>query len=257
MLLNERIVLITGASGGIGSAIAKEMLENGAFIVLSDYRAGLLNNTLVELRKTSTNFDVLELDVTSNESIEKGIQYVIEQYKRLDILVNNAGVCKIRPALEITPEDWDFVIDINLKGLFFCSQIAAKHMRKIGKGTIINIASNAGKVGFPDQADYNASKAGVINLTRCLAEEWAQYGINVNAVCPGAVRTKMLTDIADLIASKSNSDSEILLQSFAPQQLSRLINPSEVAQVVVFLASDSASIIRGQAINVDGGSTPY
>lgn len=257
MLLNEKIILITGSSGGIGTAIAQEMLEEGAFIILSDYRTDLLNNTIDELRKTNTHFDVLEFDVTSIDSIEKGIQYIVDQYGRLDILVNNAGICKIRPALDITPEDWDLVVDINLKGLFFCSQVAAKHMRKIGKGTIINVASNAGKVGFPDQADYNASKAGVINLTRCLAEEWAQYGINVNAVCPGAVRTKMLTEIAELIASKSISDPEILLQSFAPKQLGRLINPSEVARLVVFLASDDASIIRGQAINIDGGSTPY
>ena len=118
-------------------------------------------------------------------------------------------------------------------------------------------SSNAGKVGFPDQADYNASKAGVISLTRSLADEWAKYGVNVNAICPGAVHTKMLTDIAEQISFENDAGPETLLQSFAPNQLGRLILPSEVARGVVILSSDDASIIRGQSINVDGGSTPY
>ncbi len=257
MLLDEKIILITGSSGGIGISIAKNLLKEGAYVILSDYRTDFFDKSIPELKKINDHFDIIEIDVTSIESIENGFKYIVELYRKIDVVINNAGICKIRPALEITPDEWDQVLDINLKGLFFCSQIAAKYMRNIGKGSIINIASNAGKTGFLDQADYNAAKAGVINLTRNLAEEWAQYGINVNAVCPGAVRTKMLTDIAELIASKSNQDPEFLLQSFAPRQLRRLILPDEVAKVVVFLSSDNASIIRGQAINIDGGSTPY
>jgi NAD(P)-dependent dehydrogenase (short-subunit alcohol dehydrogenase family) len=257
MLLKDKITLITGASGGIGQAIAKAMALEGATIILSDLKQELLLPIEKALVTAGNKVESIEIDVSSVSSIENGIQEVCNKYGRIDILINNAGICKIRPALEITPEDWDLVLDINLKGVFFCSQIAAKQMIKQNCGKIINIASNAGKVGFPDQADYNASKAGVINLTRSLAEEWAQYGINVNAICPGAVNTKMLVDIADLISTKINADSEKLLDSFAPKQLGRLIDPSEIGQIVVFLSSDNAVIIRGQAINVDAGSTPY
>ncbi len=257
MLLKGKVVLITGAAGGIGKAIASEMLAEGAITILSDYSKKTLDPVENELSSSLNLVDAIALDVTSIESIKNGIQYVIEKYGHLDILINNAGICKLRPALDITPEDWDLVFGVNLKGLFFCSLYAARQMIKQGKGNIINIASNAGKVGFPDQADYNASKAGVINLTRSLADEWAEYGVNVNAICPGAVHTKMLTDIAEQISYENDAGPETLLQSFAPNQLGRLILPSEVARVVVILSSDDASIIRGQSINVDGGSTPY
>ena len=129
-------------------------------------------------------------------------------------------------------------------------------MRQDGGGAIVNIASNAGKVGYPSMADYNASKAAIMSLTRSMAAELAPH-INVNAVCPGGVRTDMLRGVADWLAERSGEDSESLLQNFPPEQLGRLIEPVEVGRVVAFLASERAHIIRGQAINVDGGETPY
>jgi len=257
MSFKNKVVLITGGSGGIGKAIAKEFLNEEATVILTDNKKSLISEAEVELAIYKERLNTKILDITSVESIRDCIQYIKEQHNQLDVLINNAGMCKIRPALEILPEEWDLVFNINLKGLFFCSQFAAKIMLENGQGTIINIASNAGKVGFPDQADYNAAKAGVISLTRSLADEWAKYNVNVNAVCPGAVETKMLVDIANLIAARDCYDPEQLLKSFAPKQLGRLISPSEVAKVVVFLASNKASIIRGQSINVDGGNTPY
>ena len=131
------------------------------------------------------------------------------------------------------------------------------HLRERGGGSIVNIASNAGKVGYPNMAAYNASKAAVINLTRSLAGEWAEYGINVNAVCPGGVATPMLSDVAEWLGPKIDLDPEELLAGMFPAQLGRHIQPVEVGRVVAFLLSPQASIIRGQAINVDGGDTPY
>jgi NAD(P)-dependent dehydrogenase (short-subunit alcohol dehydrogenase family) len=257
MFLENKVALITGGSGGIGRAIAREMANEGCDIILSDLNVDSVFLLEKELNNGKQRAISVAIDVTSLDSINKGVQQILSKFERIDILVNNAGICKIRPALEIIPEDWDLIFNINLKGLFFCSQVVARQMIKQKNGTIINIASNAGKVGFPNQADYNASKAGVINLTRSLAEEWSQYGINVNAICPGAVNTKMLADIADIIASQINENPDKLMQSFAPKQLGRLIDPIEIGRLVAFLASSNAAIIRGQAINVDAGSTPY
>jgi NAD(P)-dependent dehydrogenase (short-subunit alcohol dehydrogenase family) len=172
--------------------------------------------------------------------------------------VNNAGVVALDNVLDIPLKDWDLLFDVNVKGLFLASQLAARQMIAQGTGgSIVNIASNAGKVGFPAQAHYNATKAAVINLTRSMALELAPSKINVNAVCPGAVDTPMLLECAVWITERSGGDPRALVQTFAPPQLGRLIQPIEVGRVVAFLASDEAAIIRGQSINVDAGATPY
>ena len=144
---------------------------------------------------------------------------------------------------------------VNVKGVLLASQAAARHFP--GKGAIVNIASNAGKVGYRNMAGYNASKAAVISLTRSLSMEWVDKGINVNAVCPGGVATDMLKNVADFLGPRLGQDSGELLKTMVPQQLGRHIQPVEVGRVVAFLLSDAAEIIRGQSINVDGGDTPY
>jgi NAD(P)-dependent dehydrogenase (short-subunit alcohol dehydrogenase family) len=173
----------------------------------------------------------------------------------LDGLVNNAGIVRLGPADQTTPAGLDLEFAVNVKGVLLASQEAAK--RFTGKGAIVNIASNAGKVGYRNMAGYNASKAAVINLTRSLSLEWVEKGINVNAVCPGGVATDMLKSVADFLAPRLGQESGKLYDSMFPAQLGRHIQPIEVGRVVAFLLSDAAEIIRGQSINVDGGDTPY
>lgn len=257
MLLPNKVALITGANGGIGRGIATAFVKNGSNVVLSDNKISSLSDFANQLGKLNRKIITLEMDVTSSKSIKNGLRAILDAFGEINILVNNAGACIIHSFLEITEEDWDLIFDVNIKSIFLCSKIFSQQFIKQGGGKIINIASNAGKVGFPNQADYNASKAAVINLTRSLAEELSPMGINVNAVCPGAVRTNMLIEIAQKISSETNQNPEELLNSFAPKQLGRLIEPIEVGYVVAFLASDYASIIRGQSINIDGGNTPY
>jgi NAD(P)-dependent dehydrogenase (short-subunit alcohol dehydrogenase family) len=161
-------------------------------------------------------------------------------------------------ALDVAVVDWEAQMRVNVSGLFSCCQIVARQLIAQGDGgAIVNVASNAGKVGYPNMAGYNAGKAAVINLTRSLAAEWAEHRINVNAVCPGGVETPMLTAVAEWITSRRGGDARELVQRMVPAQLGRHIQPIEVGRVVAFLLSDAAAIIRGQSINVDGGDTPY
>ena len=155
----------------------------------------------------------------------------------------------------MTPAGLDLEFAVNVKGVLLASQEAAK--RFTSKGAIVNIASNAGKVGYRNMAGYNASKAAVINLTRSLSLEWVEKGINVNAVCPGGVATGMLKSVADFLGPRLGQEAGKLFDSMFPAQLGRHIQPIEVGRVVAFLLSDAAEIIRGQSINVDGGDTPY
>ena len=170
--------------------------------------------------------------------------------------MNNAGVVQMIAASDITPEAWRREFEVNVGGVMNGAQAA--RLAFAGKGgAIVNIASNAGKVGFPNMAAYNASKAAVINLTRSLAREWAPERINVNAVCPGSVATPMLRDVADQIAKETGRSSDELFAGMVPAQLGRHVEPIEIGRVVVFLLTEAAEIIRGQSINLDGGDTPY
>jgi meso-butanediol dehydrogenase/(S,S)-butanediol dehydrogenase/diacetyl reductase len=197
-------------------------------------------------------------DVVASEAIEEVISQFVEEFGSLDGLVNNAGVIKMQPADEVTRDAWDWQFDVNVWGLMNCSQLAARQMVAQGtRGTIVNVASNAGKVGYGNMAAYNATKAAVINLTRTLSTEWSPQGINVNAVCPGGVGTPMLRNAASWVAERIGMDADELYAGMKPNLMERHIEPIEVGRVVAFLLSNDASIIRGQSINVDGGDTPY
>lgn len=162
------------------------------------------------------------------------------------------------PALESSPDDWKLQFQVNVEALAECSRIAAAQMIAQGTGgSIVNVASNAGKVGYPNMAGYNATKAAVISLTRSLSAEWAENAINVNAVCPGGVDTPMLEEVAEWVGPRIGTAPKDLHANMTPAQLGRHIEPVEVGRVVAFLLSDRALIIRGQSINVDGGDTPY
>lgn len=257
-MLQNKIIAITGAGRGMGRGIAEACADAGATVVVGDVNYDAVQETAQIISGKGARALPLALDVTKRESIENALERAAEHFGRVDGWVNNAGVVKMDSALEASMHDWDWQFQVNVSGLFLCCQLAAKQM--IGSnsgGTIVNIASNAGKVGYNNMAAYNASKAAVINLTRALAAEWAQYNINVNAVCPGGVNTPMLLGVAEFYAARFGGDPHEMVKDMKPKQMGRHIEPLEVGRVVAFLLSDDARIIRGQSINIDGGDTPY
>jgi len=257
-MLQGRVVFVTGAGRGMGRGIAEAVAEAGAAVAVGDLELASVEETARGVVDAGGRALPVVLDVTDRASIEDAIARTVETLGRLDGWVNNAGLLRMGAALEAMVEDWDAHARVNVSGLFACCQAAARRMIAQGAGgAIVNIASNAGKVGYPNMAAYNASKAAVINLTRSLSAEWAPYRINVNAVCPGGVQTPMLAAVADWMASRGGGDAAHLLKQMVPGQLGRHVRPIEVGRVVAFLLSPQAAVIRGQAINVDGGDTPY
>lgn len=258
MLLKDKVIFVTGAGQGMGRGIAQAVAEAGAHVVVSDLRLEPVQETAKLVEASSQRALPVIADVLDAAEMKQAIRQAIEAFGRLDGWVNNAGVVKMDSALDISEEDWAFQFEVNVQGLFLCCQLAAKQMIEQGSGgAIVNIASNAGKVGYRNMAAYNASKAAVINLTRSLSTEWAEHQINVNAVCPGGVDTPMLLGVAEWVGQRIGSDPHELVKTMKPQQMNRHIQPIEVGRVVAFLLSDQARIIRGQAVNVDGGDTPY
>jgi meso-butanediol dehydrogenase/(S,S)-butanediol dehydrogenase/diacetyl reductase len=197
------------------------------------------------------------LDVTQAASLEAAASATTTAFGRLDGWVNNAGVLRLDAALDARAEDFEAQMRVNAQAVLLGCQTAARRMIGQGGGAIVNVASNAGKVGYRNMAGYNASKAAVVSLTRSLALEWAEHDINVNAVCPGGVDTPMLREVAEWLAPRLGQAPDALHAQMKPQQMERRIQPIEVGRVVAFLLTDAAAIIRGQSINVDGGDTPY
>jgi NAD(P)-dependent dehydrogenase (short-subunit alcohol dehydrogenase family) len=255
--LEGRVVLVTGAARGIGRGIAEAVAEAGADVVLGDVDPAV-EESAARLEGGRRRALGLRLDVTEPGSIDDAVARTLAAFARLDGWVNNAGTLRMDPALDAKPEDLEAQMRVNVSGLFSCCQAAARAMIGLGRGgAIVNVASNAGKVGYPNMAFYNASKAAVISLTRTLSAEWAPHGINVNAVCPGGVDTPMLQDVAEWLAPRLGTSPAELHAAMKPRQMDRHVAPVEVGRVVVFLLSDDARIIRGQSINADGGDTPY
>jgi len=258
MLLAGRVVFVTGAGRGIGRGIAEAAAEAGADLALGDLQEDALAETARLVEARGRRALPLRLDVTDRASVAAAVADGVAALGRLDGWVNNAGTLRMSPALELAEDDWDAQMGVNAAALLACCQTAAREMIRAGRGgAIVNVASNAGKVGFPDMAGYNASKAAVISLTRSLAAEWAPHRINVNAVCPGGVDTPMLRAVAEWLAPRRGIDPDELHRGMTPRQLGRHVQPIEVGRVVAFLLSDAALVVRGQAINVDGGDTPY
>ena len=258
MLLSDKVVLVTGAGRGIGRGVARAVAEAGGTVVATDLEPEAAEETARLAGEAGPPARALTLDVTDEKAVERALRQAAESFGRLDGLVNNAGVLTMGAALDLSAAEWARQFQVNVEALLACSRQAARQMIVQGTGgAIVNVASNAGKVGYPDMAAYNASKAAVISLTRSLAAEWAEHGINVNAVCPGSVDTPMLVGVAEWLAERSGGDPKALHREMTPRQLGRHIQPIEVGRVVAFLLSDQAAIIRGQAINVDGGDTPY
>lgn len=260
--LKDKVVFITGGGSGLGAAIGQACGTMGAKVILGDIRLENVGKAAEVLREDGMDVIAVEVDVTSEESVKKAFDKGVEAFGDITVLINSAGITRMQNIEDISMEEWDKVFAINVRGLFSCCQQFSNRLRDCKKGgAIVNIASNAAKVTFPGQAHYNASKAAVVNMTQSLAKELAPYGINVNAVCPGAVDTEMLRYCMEETIKNSPEGEEPAIEdlrgTWGPPQLGRLIQPIEVAKIVAFLAADEAAIIRGQSISIDGGNTPY
>ena len=256
--LRGKVVFVTGGGRGIGRGIAEACAEAGADVGIGDLRAEAAAETAALVEATGRHAHAVAMDVTLPTSLEAAVSAAVGTLGRLDGWVNNAGVLRLGAALDAPLEDFEAQMRVNAQAVLGGCQVAARRMiAQGGGGAIVNVASNAGKVGYRNMAGYNASKAAVISLTRSLSLEWADVPINVNAVCPGGVETPMLREVAEWLAPRLGQTPDALHAQMKPQQMQRRILPIEVGRVVAFLLSDAASIIRGQSINVDGGDTPY
>lgn len=246
--LRDKVALVTGARRGMGRAHALALAKQGARVVITDVDLNECQIVEGEVNSGGGEAICFRLDVSNAKEINQVFDEVVKKFGRLDILVNNAGIYVSRPALEITEEEWERMININLKGQFLCAQRAAKEMAKNKWGRIINIASVAsGQVGIGviGGAHYTATKGGIIGMTETLAIEWAPLGINVNVVAPGAIDTPMVQ-----AAQLPREAMDAMLQRVPLRRIGR---PEEVSAMVVFLASEEASYITGATFHVDGG----
>ena len=254
----DKVALVTGARQGMGRTHALALAGQGAKVVVTNRTIEGCQVVVDEIVSKGGEAVCFAMDVTNKAEIDQVFDEVIKKYGRLDILVNNAGIFVPKPALEITEEDWDKMININLKGQFLCAQRAAKEMAKNirhpstdgGGGRIINISSIASGgtgIGFIGAAHYAASKGGIIGMTETLATEWAELGVNVNAIAPGAIDTPMVREPGKELGKEINE--EILTRV----PLKRIGKPEEVSAMVIFLASEEASYVTGATFYVDGG----
>jgi NAD(P)-dependent dehydrogenase (short-subunit alcohol dehydrogenase family) len=247
------VALITGGGTGIGRACALAFAREGARVALAGRRREPLQAIAGEIQSAGGQALPLPCDVTSSEDAAKTIAAVTEHYSRLDIVVNNAGALLVASAEKTTEEDWQRILDINLKGTFLISRAALPALRRAGAGSIVNMSSVLGLVAMKDRAAYCAAKAGVVGLTRAMALDHAADGIRVNAVCPAIIETEL---IAHLFSSQP--DPQAALRSrLAMLPLGRLGTPGDVASLALFLAFDESSWLTGAALPLDGGLTAY
>ena len=239
----NRVAFITGASRGIGRATALTLCRAGFDIVVASPEIEKNEEVAAEIRACSGEAMTVNLDVTSADSVKQAFAKALAEKSRIDVLVNNAGVTRDGLAVRMKPADWDLVLRINLDGAFLCSQAALPSMMRNRWGRIINIASVVGQAGSAGQANYAASKAGLIGLTKALAQEMASRGITVNAVAPGYIATDMTAVLAE----------EVKAKILAAVPLGRMGKPEDIAMAVKFLASEDAAYITGHVLSVNGG----
>jgi len=245
MTLEGKVALVTGGSRGIGREVCLVLARNGADVGLLDINMEEAEKTAEDVRALGRRSKAFRADVTSQEDAEKVVEQMIEEFERIDILVNNAGITRDNLVLRMTPKEWDDVIAINLKGTFNYTTAVGQYMLRQRSGSIVNLASVVALVGNPGQANYCASKAGVIGFTKAVARELAGRSIRVNAIAPGFIKSEMTDAMSEVMREKM----------LASIPLKRAGTASDVADVVVFLASDASSYITGQVIVVDGGMT--
>lgn len=243
-MLNGKVALVTGASRGIGRAIAIELAQMGAKVAVNFSGSEAKANEVVdEIKGLGQEAIAIQADVANAESVSNMVKEVVETFGSLDILVNNAGITRDNLLMRMKEDEWDAVINTNLKGVFLCTKAVTRQMMKQRNGKIINIASIVGVSGNAGQANYVAAKAGVIGLTKTTAKELAPRNINVNAIAPGFITTDMTDELPHEVKE------EMLKQI----PLARFGEPSDIAKVVSFLASDNSKYMTGQTLHVDGG----
>jgi len=247
MSLVAKVAVVTGGARGIGAATAIALADAGARIVIGDLEAEAGRATA-----DAVGGEFVRADISRAADVEALMNAAVDRFGGLDVLVNNAGVVLANSALETSEEEWDRILAINLKGAWLCARAAVPHMIRRGGGAIVNVASNAGLVGFPNAAAYCASKGGLAHLTKAMALDFAPFKVRVNAVCPGHTRTPM----ADSFVA-SQADPEAFLDDFVRLQhpLGRMAEPEEIAHCIRFLAGDDASFVTGAVLPADGGFT--
>jgi 3-oxoacyl-[acyl-carrier protein] reductase len=244
MLLKDQAAIITGGARGIGRSIAEKFAAHGAHLAIIDVNPEAAESTAQELA-AQYNIKTLacKTDVSRSEDVEAMVKKVLDTFGRVDILVNNAGVTRDNLILRMKDDEWDLVININLKGVFVCTRTVIRHMAKARKGAIINLASVVGQMGNAGQANYTASKGGVIALTKTTALEFASRNIRVNAIAPGFINT----DMTKVLSEQAKAD---MLRDIP---LERMGDPEDIANACLFLASEMSSYITGHVLAVNGG----
>ncbi|NLX25022.1 MAG: 3-oxoacyl-[acyl-carrier-protein] reductase [Lentisphaerae bacterium] len=241
--LNDKVAVVTGAARGLGQAIAVKLAEAGADVALCDLKAEWLEETAGKVRALGRRAEMYGVNVADGESVAAGIKAIEKDFEKIDVLVNNAGITKDGLLMRMSEEDWDAVLDVNLKGVFLCTKAATRGMMKRRSGTIVNIASVIGLMGNAGQANYAASKGGVISFSKTVAKELASRNVRCNAVAPGFIRTAMTDKLDEEVQGK--------MKELIP--LGRFGEPEDVANVVLFLASDASAYVTGQVLSTCGG----
>lgn len=252
--LRNQTALVTGAGGGLGNAVAVSLAKAGVRVAINDVNSEAADAAVSSLREAGREALAVPADITDPEDVSALVAKVEDEWGQIDILVNSAGICPAGPLEECTPEEWDRVFAVNCRGAYLCTRAVLPAMQERKQGSIISIASNAGKTGEPFLVPYSASKFAVVGFTQALAQEVAPHKIRVNCVCPAMAETDMMKDLSHQYTRWRGGSSEEQEESFhAEIPWGRMTRPEDVANAVLFLASPSAEFFTGQALNISGG----
>ncbi|MBS4172000.1 3-oxoacyl-ACP reductase FabG [Bacillus sp. FJAT-49736] len=243
MRLKGKVAIITGAAGGIGFAAASKFAEEGAKVVIADFDASIGNAKADELTSKGYEAKFVQVDVSSRDSVDQMVGEVLDTYGKVDILINNAGITRDAMLVKMKQEDFQKVLDVNLTGVFHCTQAVVPSMIELGKGKVISTSSVSGVYGNIGQTNYAAAKAAIIGMTKSWAKELGRKGINVNAVAPGFTETNMVASVPEKVIDT--------MKAMVPLQ--RLGKPEDIANAYLFLASDESDYVHGTVLHVDGG----
>jgi NAD(P)-dependent dehydrogenase (short-subunit alcohol dehydrogenase family) len=256
MRVKDKVIVLTGAASGIGRATAILLAKEGAIQVLSDINEDGLRETLGMITDGKNRTEILKVDVTKSDEAKKMIAHTISKYTRIDVVIANAGVVRVGPIEDFPDDDYDLLIDVNLKGTYYTCKHVVPYLKKQRSGSIITLASVAAHIGQVNHANYCSTKAGVLGFTRALALDLAPFGVRVNSVSPGATNTPMLISDVTKQARERGVDFKVVKKEFEEEGvMGRWAEPEEIAQGILYLASDDSSYVTGSDLRIDGGWT--